>query len=100
MIRPPDPIFGQRAETLSQHLTRGVRVYVDGRLEARPWPDREGNVRAGLELLADTVELVSSRQVTADDRQDREPIGAGAGARTAARYATGSDDGDLADVPF
>ena len=35
-------VFGQRAETLSQYLRKGSKVYADGRLEARPWTDQQG----------------------------------------------------------
>lgn len=55
-------VFGKRAETLGQHLKKGTRVYVDGRLEARPWTDQQGTVKAGLELIANDVEFMSSRQ--------------------------------------
>src|SRR4051812_17167765 len=103
-------ILGQRAEALAQHLVRGVRVYVDGRLESRPWIDRSNAPRAGLELLADSVEFVSSKRApdldlseldngpirasVADER--RTPVSAGA--RSGAQYATGSDDVDLEDL--
>ena len=59
-------VFGQRAESLRSLLKKGMRVYVAGRLEARPWTDQQGGVRAGLELIADTVEFFSQRQ---DDGQ-------------------------------
>jgi len=86
-------VFGARAEALSQHLARGARVYVDGKLESRPWVDRSNEPRAGLELAADSVEFVGRRQ--AEDGQDRRgPVAAGA------RYATASDDVDLEDLPF
>ena len=58
-------IIGTRAESLSQYLRKGSRVYVDGRLEARPWMNRDNQPLAGLEILADTIEFMSSRQ---DDR--------------------------------
>lgn len=54
-------ITGQRAESLSQYLRKGSRVYVDGRLEARPWTTREGELRAGLEVMANEVEFASPR---------------------------------------
>lgn len=54
-------VFGARAESLAQHLRKGTRVYADGRLEARPWTDQQGNVRAGLELVASDVEFMSAR---------------------------------------
>src|SRR5215213_11150207 len=57
-------VFGQRAESLSQYLKKGMRVYVEGRLEARPWTDQQGQIRSGLEVTALDVEFMSSR---ADD---------------------------------
>ena len=58
-------VFGQRAEVLGQHLRKGMRIYASGRLGARPWTDRAGGVRAGLELVAQDVEFAGQRQ--ADD---------------------------------
>jgi single-strand DNA-binding protein len=81
-------IFGQRAESLQNLLTKGTRVYVEGRLEPRPWTDRAGNVQAGLEIIASEVEFASSRQ---DDQM--------APRNTVNRQAKGNDD-DLDDVPF
>ena len=60
-------VTGNRAETLSQHLKKGSRVYVDGRLEARPWTDQQGQARAGLEVLANDVQFMSYRT---DDEAD------------------------------
>jgi single-strand DNA-binding protein len=77
-------VFGQRAETLSQYLKKGSRVYVEGRLEARPWADQQGQNRAGLEVMASDVEFMSSR---ADD----EARGGGGG--------TGGSGGDFGDAP-
>jgi single-strand DNA-binding protein len=64
-------VFGKRAETLQQHLKKGTRVYCDGRLEARPWTDQQGQVRAGLELMASDVEFMSSRQGSTGDDDDQ-----------------------------
>lgn len=54
-------LFGKRAETLSGMLKKGMRVFVDGRLEARPWTGRDGTVHAGMELVASDVEFFSQR---------------------------------------
>lgn len=99
-------VFGQRAESLSQYLTKGMRVYVDGRLEARPWTDRDNAIRAGLELVASDVEFLSSRQ----DEQPpatREPAArmpqatAVHGRRAGGTAVADRDDrGDLDDLPF
>jgi single-strand DNA-binding protein len=70
-------LFGKRAESLQAILAKGTRVYCDGRLEARPWTDRSGNVQAGLELVANDVEFASNRQD--DGQQQRRPAAAGQG---------------------
>ena len=62
-------VTGQRAESLAQYLRKGTKVYVEGRLEARPWTDQQGQIRAGLEVLANEVQFMSSR---ADD-EARDP---------------------------
>jgi single-strand DNA-binding protein len=106
-------IFGQRAESLSRHLTRGVRVYVDGRLETRPWIDRSNEPRAGLELLADAVEFAGRRQPddgnapvrasVADERRDQRRMPEamavyGAPAQQGSTAVADRDD-DLDDLP-
>ena len=116
-------VTGQRAESLSQYLKKGSRVYVEGRLEARPWTDQQGQIRSGLEVLANEVQFMSSR---ADD-EGRAGGGGGYsgggggggdfGDRPAPRDRPSSppparqappqrsapepmDDGDLEDLPF
>jgi len=113
-------VFGQRAESLGQYLKKGSRVYVEGRLEARPWTDQQGQIRSGLEVTALDVEFMSSR---ADDEQRAGGGGGGGGGgdygdRPAPRDRASSpapsrpapaprapapdsmDDGDLEDLPF
>jgi single-strand DNA-binding protein len=90
-------VFGQRAETLSQYLTKGTKVYVEGRLEARPWTDQQGNLRSGLEVTASEVEFMTARQEgggESEPRQARRP------AQQQARPATPAQDEDLEDLPF
>ncbi len=108
-------VTGSRAETLAQYLRKGSRVYVEGRLEARPWTDQQGQVRAGLEVLANEVQFMSSRADDearggggggSDDYREPRPSGGGGGAsrpRPApqqTRPAPDDDGGDLDDLPF
>ena len=110
-------VFGQRVEALATMLKKGMRVYADGRLEARPWTDRGGAVRAGLELVAGDVEFAGAhapdfdttdlpvRASIADERRDarRMPeamaVNGGQPRRTDARVAD-RDAADLEDLPF
>ena len=112
-------VFGQRAESLSQYLKKGMRVFVDGRLEARPWTDQQGGVRAGLELVASDVEFMSSRSEDeqrasggsgggGEYREPRQSSGGGGGGaprsrpapQQASRPANDDDGSDLDDLPF
>ncbi len=68
-------VFGQRAEALAQQLRKGSRVYVDGRLEARPWTDRQQQPHAGLEVIASDVQFLDgpgtrSADLPPEDRAD------------------------------
>jgi len=111
-------VFGQRAETLGQYLKKGSRVFVDGRLEARPWTDQQGQVRAGLELVASDVEFMSSRSEdearggggggdygsgdmgsSAPPRQRPAPSNAAPRQAQQSRPDPG-EDADLEDLPF
>ncbi len=83
-------VFGARAETLSNYLKKGTRVYVSGRLEARPWTDQQGNVRAGLEVMANEVQFMSARQQ--DEGERPAPV------QQARRPAAASDG--MSDLPF
>src|SRR5215211_3994266 len=67
-------LAGTRAESLSQYLKKGSRVYVDGRLEARPWTDQQGQVRAGLEVMANEVQFMSPRQVGDEQILHTSPV--------------------------
>ena len=104
-------VTGTRAETLAQYLKKGSRVYVEGRLEARPWTDQQGQIRAGLEVLANEVQFMSARSSENGDEQTRvssaderpaqrmpESV-AVAGARDGAAVAD-PDNADLEDLPF
>jgi single-strand DNA-binding protein len=102
-------LFGQRVEFLSQHLRRGTFVCVDGRLEARPWTDQHGQVRAGLEIVANDVEFASPRPSdeagavdTSDASAPRDRSGqSGPLPRQASPSSPDAgDDGDLEDPPF
>ncbi len=43
-------LFGQRAETFTQYLTKGKPVYIEGRLRLEEWIDRDGKTRSTLEI--------------------------------------------------
>ena len=88
-------LFGQRAETLAQYLRKGSRVYVHGRLEARPWTDQQHQARAGLEVIANDVQFMSPR---ADGEERTRQPGAAGGGRP--RSDDAAEFGPEDDIPF
>jgi len=93
-------VIGTRAESLSPYLKKGSRVYVEGRFEARPWTDQQGQVRAGLEVLADQVEFMSPPQVNDDQILHTDPVEQRRAPVAAGRAGADLDDADLGDLPF
>lgn len=53
-------LWGKPAEAVSQYLTKGKQVFVEGRLQTRKWKDKEGQERSTTEVKADRVVLLGS----------------------------------------
>ena len=75
--------WNRLAETTNQYLNKGQQVCVVGEVEdARPWTDREGNLRASIEVRAREVKFLSGRgdgNASAEsDLQVEEPVLEGA----------------------
>lgn len=51
-------LWGKQAETASQYLTKGRAVYIEGRLRAEEWTDREGKQRVSLEVHATEMQFI------------------------------------------
>jgi single-strand DNA-binding protein len=54
-------VFGASAEACGSFLEKGRPVAVDGRLEWREWETAEGQRRQAVEIVADSVQFLSSR---------------------------------------
>src|SRR5882757_1728411 len=50
--------WGKVAESLTEYLTKGKQVYVEGRLETRQWNDKDGNKRYTTEIRGDRIVLL------------------------------------------
>jgi single-strand DNA-binding protein len=53
-------VWGKQAENVSKYLSKGRRVYVQGRLHLEEWTDREGKARQTLEVNASDVQFIDS----------------------------------------
>lgn len=107
--------YRKLAEIAGQYLKKGSQVYVEGRLQTRKWTDKEGAERYTTEIIADTMQMLGSRQgmgggAPMDDDYSSAPppqrqntggsSGSGTGApRPAPRPASNFNDMDD-DIPF
>ena len=73
----------EMAENVSETLSRGARVIVNGRLEQRSWETQDGDKRSKVEVVADDIGPSlrwASAQVTKNERRgpsDGSPRGGG-----------------------
>jgi single-strand DNA-binding protein len=99
--------YRKLAEIAGQYLKKGSQVYVEGRLQTRKWTDKEGVERYTTEIIADTMQMLGSRQgmgggAPMDDDYASAPAprqNAGGGARPASKPAPNFSDMDD-DIPF
>ena len=48
-------VWGDLAETCKDNLKKGLKVYVDGRLQTRHWVDDQGNSKSDVEIIANEL---------------------------------------------
>jgi single-strand DNA-binding protein len=80
-------LFGKRAEALSRFLSKGTRIGVDGRLRWSEWESSSGDKRSKIEVIADELELLDSRE-------------GGQGGGGGPAPASGGDDLGGEEIPF
>lgn len=76
-------VFGARAEALSRFLSKGAKVAIEGKLRWSQWESQAGEKRSKLEVVADEVEFLSSREggsgqyakASADAAPDNDDLG-------------------------
>ncbi|MCM0043165.1 MAG: single-stranded DNA-binding protein [Burkholderiaceae bacterium] len=54
--------FGKLAEIAGQYLKKGSQVYVEGKLRTRKYTDKDGVEKYSTEIVADSMQMLGSRQ--------------------------------------
>lgn len=60
--------FGRLAEIVGQYLKKGSSVYVEGRLQTRKYTDKDGVEKYATDIIAESMQMLGSRQ-GGDDAQ-------------------------------
>ncbi len=53
--------FARLGEICGEYLSKGSKVYIEGRLQTRKWEDRDGNARYTTEIVAREMKMLSAR---------------------------------------
>lgn len=69
-------MFGQRAQSLSNYLSKGTKVAIEGKLRWSQW-ERDGQKRSKIEVIVDDLEFMSSRGSAPMDAAPSMPAPAG-----------------------
>jgi single-strand DNA-binding protein len=89
------------AEQCNEYLHKGSKVYIEGRLQTREWQGQDGQPRQTVEVVANEMLLLDSRQGTGQggyNNEEQRPARAGGGGSPG-----GFDDDadmDVDDIPF
>ena len=59
--------WGKLAEITNQYLTKGSKVYVEGRLQSRSWQGQDGQTRFSNEIRAQEIQFLDPRGQTSGD---------------------------------
>lgn len=79
--------WGKLADICAQYLTKGKKVYVDGRLQTREWEGQDGQKRYRTEIVLENMIMLGDKRQTTQLNPEPQP------------YAS-DDQVRLEDIPF
>jgi single-strand DNA-binding protein len=80
-------VWGKSGENCAKYLSKGSKAYVEGRIQTREWNDKDGNKRYTTEIVANSVQFLSTR-------------GSAGGGSQAPSGGGGSQPFDDSEIPF
>ena len=100
-------VYAKQAEFVTNFVGKGAKVYIEGRIETRKWTDKDGIEKYSTEVIADSMQMLGSRQgmgggsAAMDDASygSAPAKTAASGARAPAKQAPSMSDMDD-DIPF
>ena len=95
------------AEQCNEYLRKGSKVYIEGRLQTREWQGQDGQPRQTVEVVANEMLLLDSRQGGGQGSYSEEQrparAGSNAGSGGSGGFSGGFEDDadmDVDDIPF
>jgi single-strand DNA-binding protein len=86
-------VWGKSGENCGKYLTKGQKVYIDGRLQTRTWDDKEGKKQYMTEVVANQVVFLSGPRGGAEEGARPGGGEAGYGGAPSGGYGGGGGGG-------
>lgn len=55
-------IWGKQAENCNQYLSKGSKVFIEGKVSTRSWDDKDGKKRYTTEIIANNIQFLDSKK--------------------------------------
>ena len=91
-------VWGAQGENCAQYLAKGRPVAVDGRLDWREWEAKDGSKRQSVDIIADSVQFLGSRDGAQSNGAVESDLPADTSDFQQAGVASGGGSDD--DIPF
>lgn len=82
--------FGKLADVVDKFLKKGSKVFIEGKMRTRSYEDKSGVKRSVMEINADTIEMLDSKQQSQQPQVQPQPQ---------AQYSSQGNGGN-GDLPF
>ncbi|MDD5376690.1 MAG: single-stranded DNA-binding protein [Candidatus Gracilibacteria bacterium] len=93
-------IWGSLAGIAEQYLTKGKKVYLEGRLQTRSWDDPTGAKRYKTEVVADNLIMLSGGRDEGSDSFSQEAPEEVTPAKTRKAAPKAEEEINIEDIPF
>lgn len=90
-------IYQRLAEVAGEYLSKGSKVYLEGKLATRKWQDKDGVERYTTEIIANELQMLDGNQdgqQQARQQQRQQPVQQPAQRQQAPAQQPAFDDGD------
>ncbi|GGZ85458.1 single-stranded DNA-binding protein [Algibacter mikhailovii] len=89
-------VRNKAAEICEKYLSKGDKVYIEGRLKTRKWTDDKGNERYSTEINCNDFTFLSTKKESGNNNIQNQPVKEQPVARPQAKPTDEADD----DLPF
>ena len=87
--------WGRTGETISQYMSKGRQIFIEGRIQTRQWEDQSGNTRYTTEIVANNMVMLGRAGDVADDIPAQQSPPDTVAQESGSGGGGGSDDDDL-----